>query len=174
VVGASLAGLRAVETLRAEGYDGSITVVGAEEHLPYDRPPLSKQVLVGRLSEAELSGCADDWYADNAIDVLLGDPVTRLDAAERAVVLGSGRRVPFGRLLIATGSAPRRLPGAAGFENVHELRTLADARRLRDGGLDKGYTEGENFRYVEEEGARHTEATWRRRFKKALPFLLSA
>ena len=130
IAGGGLAAQRAAETLRRNGYDGALRILAAEPELPYDRPPLSKEFLAGELDEAALRFRADDWYADNAIDVLLGDPLAMLDAAERAVVLDSGRRVPFDRLLIATGSAPRRLPGTAGFENVHELRTLADARRL--------------------------------------------
>ena len=137
IAGGGLAAQRAAETLRRTGYDGSLRIFAAEPELPYDRPPLSKEFLAGELDDRMLRFRADDWYADNSIDVLLGDPAAGLDAAERAVVLESGRRVPFGRLLIATGSAPRRLPGTTGFENVHELRTLADARRLR-GALGAG------------------------------------
>jgi NADPH-dependent 2,4-dienoyl-CoA reductase/sulfur reductase-like enzyme len=131
IAGGGLAAQRAAETLRRSGYDGSLRMIAAEPQRPYDRPPLSKEFLAGELDERALRFRADDWYADNAIDVSLDDPVSRLDAAERAVVLRSGRRVRYRNLLIATGSAPRRLPGTAGFENVHELRTLADARRLR-------------------------------------------
>ena len=131
IAGGGLAAQRAAETLRRAGYDGPLRLLAAEPGHPYDRPPLSKEFLAGELDERALRFRADDWYADNAIDVSLGDPVSSLDAAERAVVLESGRRVRYGNLLIATGSAPRRLPGTAGFENVHELRTLADARRLR-------------------------------------------
>ena len=131
IAGGGLAAQRAAETLRRSGYDGPLRLLAAEPERPYDRPPLSKEFLAGELDERALRFRADDWYADNAIEVSLGDPVSSLDAAERAVVLESGHRVRYGILLIATGSAPRRLPGTAGFENVHELRTLADARRLR-------------------------------------------
>jgi NADPH-dependent 2,4-dienoyl-CoA reductase/sulfur reductase-like enzyme len=131
IAGGGLAAQRAAETLRRNGYDGPLRMLAAEPQLPYDRPPLSKEFLAGHLDDGALRFRDDGWYAANAIEVLLGDPVAGLDAAKRAVVLESGRRVPFGRLLIATGSAPRRLPGTAGFDNVHELRTLADARRLR-------------------------------------------
>ena len=131
IAGGGLAAQRAAETLRRHGHDGPLCLLAAEPEPPYDRPPLSKEFLAGELDERALRFRDDGWYADNAVDVLTGDPVSALDAAERAVVLESGRRVRFGRLLIATGSAPRRLPGTAGLENVHELRTLADARRLR-------------------------------------------
>ena len=137
IAGGGLAAQRAAETLRRTGYDGSLRMIAAELELPYDRPPLSKDFLAGELDERMLRFRADDWYADNSIDVLLGDPAAALDTAERAVVLESGRHVPFGRLLIATGSAPRALPGSTGYENVHELRTLGDARRLR-GALGAG------------------------------------
>lgn len=131
IAGGGLAAQRAAETLRRSGYDGALRLLAAEPVHPYDRPPLSKELLAGELEEHALRFRADDWYADNAIDVSLGDPVCALDAAERAVALESGRRVRYADLLIATGSVPRHLPGTARFENVHELRTLADARRLR-------------------------------------------
>ena len=132
IAGGGLAAQRAAEALRRGGYDGSLRMITAEPELPYDRPPLSKDFLAGELDERVLRFRGDDWYADNSIDMLPGDPAAALDTAERAVVLQSGRRVPFGRLLIATGSAPRPLPGTAGYENVHVLRTLGDARQLRD------------------------------------------
>jgi len=119
IAGGGLAAQRAAETLRRTGYDGSLRMIAAELELPYDRPPLSKDFLAGELDERMLRFRADDWYADNSIDVLLGVPAAALDTAERAVVLESGRHVPFGRLLIATGSAPRALPGSTGYENVH-------------------------------------------------------
>lgn len=131
IAGGGLAAQRAAETLRRNGHDGPLCLLAAEPEAPYNRPPLSKEFLAGDVDERELRFRDDDWYADNAIDVLPADPVAGLDAVERVVVLESGRRVRFGRLLIATGSVPRRLPGTAGFENVHALRTLADARRLR-------------------------------------------
>jgi NADPH-dependent 2,4-dienoyl-CoA reductase/sulfur reductase-like enzyme len=132
IAGGGLAAQRAGETLRRTGYDGSLRMITAEAELPYDRPPLSKEFLTGELDDRALRFRDDDWYADNDIDVLLGDPAAKLNTAKRAVVLESGRHVPFDRLLIATGSAPRHLSGTTGFENVHELRTLVDARRLRD------------------------------------------
>jgi NADPH-dependent 2,4-dienoyl-CoA reductase/sulfur reductase-like enzyme len=131
IAGGGLAAQRAAETLRRSGYDGPLAMLAAEAELPYDRPPLSKEFLAGELDERELRFRGSDWYADNAIELELGDPAAHLDVAGRAVVLASGRRVPFARLLIATGGAPRRLPGTAGFDNVHELRSIGDARRLR-------------------------------------------
>ena len=131
IAGGGLAAQRAAETLRRHGYDGPLALLAAEPELPYDRPPLSKQFLAGELGERALRFRGDGWYADNAIDLMLGDPAAQLDVAARTVLLASGRPVPFARLLIATGSAPRRLPGTAGFDNVHELRSLGDARRLR-------------------------------------------
>jgi 3-phenylpropionate/trans-cinnamate dioxygenase ferredoxin reductase subunit len=137
IAGGGLAAQRAAETLRRNGYDGRLCMLAAEPTPPYDRPPLSKEFLTGGQGEDALRFREDGWYTGNAIELTLSDPAAALDVAERAVVLESGRRVPFGRLLIATGSSPRRLPGTAGFANVHELRTLADATRLR-AALDPG------------------------------------
>jgi NADPH-dependent 2,4-dienoyl-CoA reductase/sulfur reductase-like enzyme len=132
IAGGGLAAQRAAETLRRNGYDGCLRMLAGEAEVPYDHPPLSKRFLAGELDERALRFRDHGWYADNAIDLLLGDPAARLDVGRRAVLLGSGRRLPYAQLLIATGSTPRRLPGTDGFDNVHELRTLADARRLRD------------------------------------------
>ena len=131
IAGGGLAAQRAAETLRRNGHDGPLWMLAGESELPYDRPPLSKEFLAGELDERALRFRGEDWYADNAIELVLGDPAAQLDVAGRAVVLTSGRRFRFAQLLIATGSAPRRLPGTAGADNVHELRSLDDARRLR-------------------------------------------
>ena len=82
-------------------YEGPLRLLAAEPERPYGRPPLSKEFLAGELDERVLRFRADDWYADNAVDMSLGDPISALDAAERAVVLESGRRVRYGNLLIA-------------------------------------------------------------------------
>jgi 3-phenylpropionate/trans-cinnamate dioxygenase ferredoxin reductase component len=132
VVGAGLAAQRTVETLRRGGYDDTIRLIAGERHLPYDRPPLSKQYLVGETSERSLHFRPTPWYLENDIDLVLGAQAQRLDAGSREVVLAGGERVPFAQLVIATGGEPRRLKGAGEFENVHELRTLDDARRLRE------------------------------------------
>jgi NADPH-dependent 2,4-dienoyl-CoA reductase/sulfur reductase-like enzyme len=131
IAGGGLAAQRAAETLRRNGFYGPLLMITGEPELPYDRPPLSKEFLAGELDERAVRFREDAWYANNAIDLVVGDAAAQLDVARRAVVLESGRRVPFSRLLIATGSAPRSLPGTAGFDNVHELRSLGDARRLR-------------------------------------------
>jgi 3-phenylpropionate/trans-cinnamate dioxygenase ferredoxin reductase component len=127
VVGASLAGLRAAETLRREGFDGTLTVLGAEDHMPYDRPPLSKELLAGESDDVALR--VDD---DLEADWVLGDAATALDLDARTVSTASGRALPFDGLVIATGSRPRRLPGLEPTRpGVLELRTLEDARALR-------------------------------------------
>lgn len=131
VVGGSLAGLSAVEELRVAGFDGDVTVVGAERHLPYDRPPLSKQVLDGRWgperlplrSPAELDALAARWE--------LGRRAVALDPAARQVTLDDGRALPYDGLVVATGAVPRRLPGTDGVAGVHVLRTLDDCLALR-------------------------------------------
>ncbi|MBB4661729.1 NAD(P)/FAD-dependent oxidoreductase [Conexibacter arvalis] len=131
VVGASLAGYHAARELRALGFDGEVTVVGAEPHRPYDRPPLSKELLAGRRTAAEIALALDD-----APDVewLLGTAATGLDL-DRRVVLAGAREVAFDGLVIATGARPATLPGlpelAPGRPGVHALRSLDDAQRLR-------------------------------------------
>jgi 3-phenylpropionate/trans-cinnamate dioxygenase ferredoxin reductase subunit len=128
VVGGSLAGLRAAEALRAGGDREPITVVGAEAHRPYDRPPLSKQLLVGRVGVDDLALAVDD-----ALEAcwLLGRAAVGLDLDARSVVLDDGTRHGFDRLVIATGSHPRTLPGTDGVGGAHLLRTLEDSLALR-------------------------------------------
>ena len=137
VVGASLAGLRAVEAARKAGYDGRITLIGAEDHLPYDRPPLSKEFLspgapAGHVPFRSRSELTDDY----GVDVLLGEPATGLDLDARTVHT-PGRRIPYHALIIATGARARELPVANGLAGVHVLRTLDDARSVRRA-LDEG------------------------------------
>ena len=131
VVGASLAGLRACETLRTDGYAGPITLVGAERHLPYDRPPLSKKLLAGEWEPDRIALRQADDIEALALDVRLGVPASALDTEARAVELADGTTVPFNGLIIATGSVTRRLPGQHEVATVHELRTLDDALALR-------------------------------------------
>ena len=133
IVGASLAGLRAAEELRARGYEGGITVVGDEPHRPYDRPPLSKQVLTGTMDPAATalvvaSGSIDDL----GLEWRLGESATGLELEERSVLLGGGERLGFDGLVIATGASPRRLPGTDHLAGVHTLRTLDDSIAIRD------------------------------------------
>ena len=124
VVGASLAGLRTVESLRSAGHEGSITLVGAESHLPYDRPPLSKEVLSGDWTRERLDLRPGDKWAELDVELRLGAPATAVDLAGRTVTV-DGDRVPFDALVLATGAAPREIPGA------RTLRTLDDALALR-------------------------------------------
>ncbi|MFB6939462.1 NAD(P)/FAD-dependent oxidoreductase [Streptomyces chartreusis] len=128
VVGASAAGLAAAETLRREGHDGTLTLVGDEPLAPYDRPSLSKQLLAGEWEPGRLDLRTPDDLAGLDLDLRLGVPATSLRLADAEVDLGDGSSVPYDGLIIATGVRPRRLPGAGG----HVLRTLDDAVRLRD------------------------------------------
>ncbi|CAM5235453.1 MULTISPECIES: NAD(P)/FAD-dependent oxidoreductase [Streptomyces] len=130
VVGASLAGLSAARSLRKQGYDGRLVVIGDELHRPYDRPPLSKEFLAGTLGEPELALETDD--EDLRAEWLLGTRAVALDHAERTLRLADGRQVRADGFVIATGAAARTLPGSAGLAGVHTLRTLDDARALRD------------------------------------------
>ena len=138
VVGASLAGLRAAEALRDAGYDATLTLVGAERRLPYDRPPLSKQVLSGDW-DAERTELRDRaHYEALDLDLRLGRTATALDLAARAVELDGDARVSFDALIVATGAAPRVLPATPDLEGIHTLRTLEDCLAIRrafdDGG----------------------------------------
>ena len=131
VVGASLAGLRAVESLRTEGFDGSITLIGAEPHLPYDRPPLSKKVLAGEWEPDRIALRRSDQIDLLQLDLRLGRRAERLDALDHVVELDDGSAVSYDGLVIATGAQPRRLPGQANLAGVVELRTLDDSLALR-------------------------------------------
>ncbi|HZC70651.1 MAG TPA: FAD-dependent oxidoreductase [Jatrophihabitans sp.] len=133
MVGASRAGLFAVEAARRAGHRGRITLVGAEPHLPYDRPPLSKEYLTCWPAEP-----SDPTYRAAAalagefdVDVRLGAPADGLDLAARTVSVGA-QRIPFDALVIATGATPRPMPAADGLAGVRTLRTLDDARAIRE------------------------------------------
>jgi NADPH-dependent 2,4-dienoyl-CoA reductase/sulfur reductase-like enzyme len=131
IAGGGLAAQRCCETLRRGGYAAPIRVVCAEDRAPYDRPPLSKELLAGTLDAGALAFRDAQWYADHDVELLLGEAAAGLDPARRRLRLRSGAELAYEHLLIATGSTPRRLPGVEGFANVHELRTAADAARLR-------------------------------------------
>ena len=139
IVGGSLAGAKAAETLRAEGFDGRIVLVGAERERPYERPPLSKDFLRGESSREEVYVHAESFYAEQEIELRTSTPASALDPSSREVLLEGGERLGFDRLLLATGAEPRRLhvPGAE-LDGVLYLRDLADsdaiAERLRAGG----------------------------------------
>jgi 3-phenylpropionate/trans-cinnamate dioxygenase ferredoxin reductase subunit len=136
VVGTSLAGLRAIETFRREGYDGRIVAIGGETHLPYDRPPLSKELLAGT-SEPDDIRLRKQGVDDLDVEWMLGTPATGLDLAAREVTLADDRRVSYDGLVLATGSTPRRLPNQPalatenGMQGLFVLRTLDDAMALR-------------------------------------------
>ncbi|WP_406002655.1 NAD(P)/FAD-dependent oxidoreductase [Streptomyces sp. NBC_00829] len=129
VVGASLAGLSAARSLRKQGYDGRLVVIGDEPHRPYDRPPLSKEFLAGTIREADLALEADG--EDLQAEWLLGVRAAGFDPGERAVRLADGQTVRADGLVIATGATARMLPGGDDLDGVHTLRTLDDARALR-------------------------------------------
>ena len=132
VVGASLAGLRACESLRTEEFTGRITLVGAERELPYDRPPLSKKVLAGEWEVDRIRLRKAEEFDSLGLDLRLGVRATGLDTDAREVALDDGTTLPYDGLVIATGSAPRRLPGQVELDGVMELRTVADSVNLRD------------------------------------------
>jgi NADPH-dependent 2,4-dienoyl-CoA reductase/sulfur reductase-like enzyme len=131
VIGGSLAGLRAVETLRTGGYEGNITVIGAEPHPPYDRPPLSKRLLSGEWETDRILLRKSDDMGSLDATWLSGVAATRFDAAGRSVHLSDGSDMGFDGAIIATGAAPRHLPGQEAHEHVVVLRTLDDAIDLR-------------------------------------------
>jgi NADPH-dependent 2,4-dienoyl-CoA reductase/sulfur reductase-like enzyme len=128
VVGAGLAGLRAAQTLRRKGFDGPLTIVGDEPHRPYNRPPLSKQVLAGTMS------LADCTLPDDDLDVswLLGRTATALDPSRKVVTLDGADELDYERLIIATGCRARHWPTPVDLDGVHVLRTIDDAIALRD------------------------------------------
>jgi len=132
IVGASLAGLRAAETLRRHGYDGALTLIGDERHRPYDRPPLSKQLLLGTWTPEQTFFRQKDGYEPLALDLRLGVPATSLDLRGRRVTLADGTWADYDRLIIATGARVRTLPGIAPRPGLLVLRTLDDAVALRE------------------------------------------
>src|SRR6266849_6970260 len=132
IAGASLAGAKAAETLRNEGFDGEIVLVGSEPERPYERPPLSKGYLLGSDARDSVYVHAADWYAEHGVDLREGVTVTAIDRGARTVATSSGAQVSYDKLLLATGASPRRLdfPGSD-REEVLYLRTVADSDRLR-------------------------------------------
>ncbi len=132
VVGAGLCGATAVATLRAEGFDGRLVLIGAEESPPYERPPLSKEYLRGEDPFERILVRPPEWYLEQDIDTRFATHVTQLDADARQVVLAGGERVAFDALLVATGGHNRRIdaPGSE-LPGVVDLRDVGDADRLR-------------------------------------------
>ncbi|MDQ1583007.1 MAG: 3-phenylpropionate/trans-cinnamate dioxygenase ferredoxin reductase component [Microbacteriaceae bacterium] len=142
IVGAGLAGATAARTLRHNGFEGRIVLVGAETHHPYIRPPLSKDFLKRETDRGSVFVHKDDgWYTDNAIELVLGTEAETLDAAFKELHLLDGTTLPYDKLLLATGSSPRRLDLPGGVPGgVHYLRTLEDSERLSTALAEGGRT----------------------------------
>src|SRR5436309_6701706 len=133
IVGAGAAGGAAAEMLRREGYDGPVTLIGADEFLPYDRPNLSKDYLAGTASEEWIPLRSADFYREQTIDTFTNTSVTAIDPQEKKVMLTDGRSLGYGALLLATGAEPVRLAIPGGdLPHVYYLRTLTDSRRIID------------------------------------------
>ncbi|MGH2771486.1 MAG: NAD(P)/FAD-dependent oxidoreductase [Actinomycetota bacterium] len=133
IVGASLAGAKAAETLRAEGFDGRVVLVGSEAERPYERPPLSKEYLRAEAGREKIYVHGNTFYDDHDIELRLSTPVTEVDASARKLLLVGGESLSYERLLLTTGAAPRRLdiPGSD-LDGVYYLRDVPDADLLRD------------------------------------------
>ena len=148
IVGGGAAGNAAAETLRREGYQGPVTLLGADPALPYDRPNLSKDYLAGTAEADWIPLRSAQFYADRNIDARCGSPVAAIEPAQKTVTLSDGSRMPYGALLLATGAEPVRLtvPGAD-LPHVGVLRTLADCDALiaRLGGARRCVVVGASF-----------------------------
>ncbi|HEU5356051.1 MAG TPA: FAD-dependent oxidoreductase [Actinocrinis sp.] len=132
IVGASLSGAKAAEALRAKGYDGPIVLVGDEEHRPYERPPLSKDYLIGKSEREKAFVHPESWYAENDVELRLGSHVSAIDRASHQIRLADASRLGYAKLLLATGAGPRHLPVLGGnADRVLYLRTIDDSERLR-------------------------------------------
>ena len=140
IVGGGLAGAKAAEALRDKDFAGQVVLFAAEEHLPYERPPLSKEYLAGKKKLEEFTTQPSAWYRDHRVDLRLGTPVSSIDAQEHLVGLPDGSTVHYDKLLLATGSASRRppIPGADA-DRVHYLRTVDDSDAL-DAAVTNGST----------------------------------
>ncbi|WP_425307696.1 FAD-dependent oxidoreductase [Ammonicoccus fulvus] len=133
IVGAGLAGATAATELRERGYDGALTLIGEEPHVPYERPPLSKDLLLGKSEADAASVHGRDWYADHDVDLRTDVAVTAIDTANRRVTIGGEEELTYDQLVLATGARARHLAMAdnSGASVVY-LRTLDDAQRLKD------------------------------------------
>ncbi|MGC1211970.1 MAG: FAD-dependent oxidoreductase [Micromonospora sp.] len=140
IVGAGLAGAKAAQTLREEGFDGRVVLLGEELERPYERPPLSKGLLLGTTPRHDVYVHDAGWYEDNDVELRTGAQVTAIDRDGRQVVLADGERLGYDTLLLATGSTPRRLdvPGAD-LDGVRYLRTLADSDRIAEALTDRAH-----------------------------------
>ncbi|HET9171906.1 MAG TPA: FAD-dependent oxidoreductase [Actinospica sp.] len=132
IIGAGLAGAKAAEELRDQGFEGRITLIGDEHELPYERPPLSKGYLLGKEGREKMFVHPHEWYADQNIDLLLGVGVSEIDRSRQTVARADGHTVAYDALLLATGSTPRQLPvPGADLDGVVSLRHLADCERIK-------------------------------------------
>ena len=132
IVGAGLAGAKAAEALRAEGFDGNVVLLGAEPHRPYERPPLSKAYLQGSADRDTVFVHPPEWYADHRIDLRVDTTVTAVDRHAHGLVTADRNRLRYDKLLLTTGSTPRRLPvPGADLGGVHYLRSLDDSDHLK-------------------------------------------
>lgn len=139
IAGGGLAGATAAKTLRSEGFAGPVTLLASEERIPYLRPPLSKEFLLGKADEDSVPVVPAGWYEENDVELLLGNPAMGIDAGNRTVTLQDGRTLDYAKLLIATGAQPRHIPlPGIDLEGVMTFRTFEDSLRLqsllRDGG----------------------------------------
>jgi len=132
IVGASLAGTRAAETLRSAGFNGTITMVGAEQQKPYDRPPLSKNYLAGDWDEERVALRKPEVLDELNLAWKLGVAATSLDTTSQTIALANGESISYDGLIIATGGDVRRLPNQPDLAGIHTLRTLDDATALRN------------------------------------------
>jgi 3-phenylpropionate/trans-cinnamate dioxygenase ferredoxin reductase subunit len=132
IVGGGMAGAIAAQTLREEGFDGKITLLGQEQHGPYERPPLSKDYLQGKADRDSIFVHPEHWYAAHAVELRLSSAVTSLDPSSRILTTATGTQLSYDKLLLATGSRPRRLhvPGAD-LDGVYYLRNVEDSERLK-------------------------------------------
>lgn len=132
IVGASLAGAKAAEALRTEGFDGRVVLIGEEAERPYERPLLSKDYLRGEKPAAKLYVHDEGFYAEHDIELMAGTRVESIDPAAHEVTLRGGRRIPYARLLLSTGATPRSLPlPGADLPGVRYLRQMGDSDQLR-------------------------------------------
>ncbi len=132
IVGASLAGANAAKALRDEGFDGRVILVGEETELPYERPPLSKDYLLGKSGREKLFAEPDQWYSEHDVELRLGETAIGIDRGAQEVLLAGASTVPYDKLLLTTGSSPRRLhvPGSDA-DGVHYLRRIADSDAIK-------------------------------------------
>jgi len=130
IVGGGLAGAKAAEALRDQGHDGDLVLIGDEPHRPYERPPLSKDYLAGKSSRDEVFVHPEQWYREHGVDLRLGAAATAVDRGARIVRLADGSSVRYDRLLLATGSSPRRLPVPGGDAALY-LRRVEDSEAIK-------------------------------------------